>query len=405
MKTCGIVVEYNPFHNGHRYHIQAAKEKTGAEYMIAVMSGNFLQRGEPALVSKFYRAKMALLGGADIVVELPYAFSTQKADDFARGAVEILHALGCERICFGSESGHIDAFRNTLDFLKEKEAEYNELVKQYMAEGVSYPKASALAFSNLPSPKANVIDLSKPNNILGYHYLKAIDHLGITMVGETIRRIGSGYHDENLSSERISSATGIRKQLFADEQSLDSIRGQVPETTYFLLEEYREKFGTFARWENYWPFLKFRILQSTPEELKEIYEMEEGLENRIISAALYADGFQTFMERLKTKRYTWTRLQRVLTHVLTNTKKDEMKEASKKARYIRLLGANRKGRNYLRKKKEELTLPLISKLSGAPEALLKLDIRAGQIYSFGYPEPVREQLMKMDFQQPPVILE
>src|SRR5690606_23567066 len=178
------------------------------------MSGNFLQRGEPALVSKFTRTKMALLGGADLVVELPYAFSTQMAEVFARGAVQILSALGCESLCFGSESGNIEAFQKTLAFLKEFKIQYDELVKNYVKEGYSYPKANSLAYTNLPSSN-DLVDLTKPNNILGYQYVKAISDLELPMKATTIQRIGASFHDESLSEVKIASATGIRNALFS----------------------------------------------------------------------------------------------------------------------------------------------------------------------------------------------
>ncbi|MFL6557387.1 MAG: nucleotidyltransferase family protein, partial [Bacillus sp. (in: firmicutes)] len=150
MKAVGLIVEYNPFHNGHAYHLQASKEVTEADVVIAVMSGNFLQRGEPALVSKWQRTKMALLNGVDIVFELPYGFATQKAETFANGAVSILDATDTTSLCFGSESGDLSSFLQTIDFLDEKHSTFNENIKQYIDTGVSYPKALSLAFRQLP---------------------------------------------------------------------------------------------------------------------------------------------------------------------------------------------------------------------------------------------------------------
>ncbi|HHY20854.1 MAG TPA: nucleotidyltransferase, partial [Bacilli bacterium] len=167
MKAVGIVVEYNPFHNGHLYHLQQTKVKSGADIVIAIMSGSFLQRGEPALVSKHARTKMALRAGIDLVIELPYAFSTQKAETFARGAVLLLDALQASEVCFGSEAGDITPFEQLIDFLRDREAEFNEQLKHFLQEGCSYPKANALAFSSL-NPNKTMLDLSLPNNILGY---------------------------------------------------------------------------------------------------------------------------------------------------------------------------------------------------------------------------------------------
>src|SRR4051812_18291343 len=174
MKAVGIIVEYNPFHHGHAYHIKKAKETTGADLVIAAMSGNFLQRGEPALVSKWTRTEMALNGGVDLVFELPYSFAVQKADTFAKGAVSMLIAAGCDSICFGSESGNIEDFYHTYHFLKKHQLQYNHAIRQYMDQGNSYPKALSLAFQSLESTE-NIIDLSMPNNILGFQYVKAAE--------------------------------------------------------------------------------------------------------------------------------------------------------------------------------------------------------------------------------------
>jgi predicted nucleotidyltransferase len=167
MKAVGVIVEYNPFHNGHAYHLQAAKELAQADLAIAVMSGNFLQRGEPALISKWYRTRMALLNGVDIVLELPYRFATQKAETFANGAVTILDAIGCHSLCFGSESGDISSFFETVDYLDTHKERFDEKIKMNIKSGVSYPKALSLSFQSLSSPE-NILSLDKPNNILGF---------------------------------------------------------------------------------------------------------------------------------------------------------------------------------------------------------------------------------------------
>ena len=174
MKVVGVIVEYNPFHHGHAYHIKKAKEMTDADVVIAAMSGDFLQRGEPALVSKWTRTEMALLGGIDLVFELPYAFAVQKADTFANGAVSLLGAAGCDTICFGSESGTIDDFYQTYHFLNKNQALYNEGIQKYIELGNSYPKSLSLAFQEL-SPSDNLLDLTKPNNILGFQYVRAAE--------------------------------------------------------------------------------------------------------------------------------------------------------------------------------------------------------------------------------------
>ncbi|GLB61207.1 nucleotidyltransferase [Cytobacillus sp. NCCP-133] len=403
MDAVGVIVEYNPFHNGHAYHVEQAKMASGAEIAIAAMSGNFLQRGEPALVSKWKRTEMALKGGVDIVFELPYQFAGQQADIFASGAVSILDAAGCTSLCFGSESGNMDRFHQALSFLESHNSEYQSRVKFHLEKGCSYPKATSLAFNDI-NPENDLIDLSKPNNILGFQYLKAASNQKSSMKFLTVERKSAGYHDEQFSSDSIASATSIRKALFSDIGEINSIRQYVPDTSYRGLIEYKEHFGKFHQWEDYWPFLKYRLINLLPEQLKDIYEIEEGLEHRLLSAALRAETFQQFMEEIKTKRYTWTRLQRACIHILTNTSKDEMPSVPGKASYLRLLGMSNKGREYLNKQKADFALPLISRISSQLTDLLKLDIKASRVYALGVKGKHQQTLLHQEFKQPPIII-
>ncbi|MDQ0272385.1 nucleotidyltransferase [Cytobacillus purgationiresistens] len=403
MKAVGVVVEYNPFHNGHSYHLQEAKKHTDADVVIAVMSGNFLQRGEPALVSKWSRTKMALQAGCDIVIELPYQFATQQANSFASGAVSILEAIRCEYLCFGSESGDIGAFLDSIHFLEEQDSNYQQLVKKYIDQGNSYPKASSLAYQALAPDKA-LIDLTKPNNILGFQYIKAIQAQNTRMKPVTIGRKNADYHDEDFTSATIASATSLRKALFSHKGKLCDIQTYVPETTYEELNYYYSRFGLFHHWENYWPLLKYRLLHSTPDELRRVYEVEEGIENRFLHLAWQAESFKAFMEGLKTKRYTWTRLQRICVHILTNTLKEEMQSTHNTAEYLRLLGMTDKGREYLNKNKTKLDLPLISRITTRDQEKLALDIKASRIYALAGTKKVQQELLAQDFKQPPIII-
>lgn len=404
MKAVGVVVEYNPFHNGHAFHLQAAREASGADVVIAVMSGNFLQRGEPALVSKWHRTKMALYGGADIVFELPYKFAVQQAETFANGAVSILDAARCEFLCFGSESGDLSSFLQTVHFLDSNNTIYNEAIKRLMGTGISYPKALSLAFGQLANSE-HLLDLSKPNNILGFQYIRAIKDQKSAIKPLTVKRKNANYHDEHFASETIASATSIRKALFAKENKQISIQQFISEKTYALLKEYHLSYGLFHQWENYWNLLQYRLLQAEPDELREIYEVEEGLENRLRAAALSSDSFHGFMEKVKTKRYTWTRLQRVCVHILTNAKKQQMLNKPEKASYLRLLGMTNHGRDFLNKTKFDFGLPLVSRLSSAEEEDLLLDIKASRVYSLAIPYPNRSELLTQEYKQPPIYME
>ncbi|PKG22145.1 nucleotidyltransferase [Niallia nealsonii] len=402
MKAVGVIVEYNPLHNGHLYHIQKAKELTNADIVIAVMSGPFLQRGEPAVVSKWHRADMALQHGIDLVIELPYAFATQHAEIFAYGAVRLLDSLRCDYICFGSESGDIQSFYNAYSLLEENKTNYEQWLKAFMTEGNSYPKAASLAFLQLTEKKTAMLDLSKPNNMLGFQYVKAVCSLKLAIQLVTIARKDANYHDTYFSSETIASATSIRKQLFDAKSGIETITSYIPTHTNAILQAFQMEYGVYMQWENYWPYLKFRLLQIKANELSGIYEVEEGLEHRLLASIQKADSFHHFLTLVKTKRYTWTRLQRICTHVLTNTKKTDIKEMSEPT-YIRLLGSTASGRLYLKEKKKNFLLPVVSKLSSFQNQQIALDSKAAAIYSLGAPLSFQQKLTKLEYSQPPIM--
>lgn len=403
MKAVGVVVEYNPFHNGHFYHVEQSKILSGADVVIAVMSGPFLQRGEPALLSKWHRAKMALLGGVDIVFELPYAFATQKAEIFARGAIDILAAAGCDYVCFGSESGHIEDFYSTLRFIHSHQDPYDHLIKKNMDQGMSYPRATSSAFQEL-SPSSEMMDLSKPNNILGFQYIRAIEELNLSLTPLTVARKNAGYHDPELSTTHIASATSIRKSIFSDDGQLSDLFSYIPSTTYTELVAFEKEFGHFLQWEDFWPFLQYRILTTDKCELARIYEVEEGIENRILQMVDKANSFSEFMTLLKTKRYTWTRLQRLCVHILTNTNKEQMKALSDRPSYLRLLGMTDLGRQHLNKWKKQSSLPIISRIASYKGKEIELDIKAAKTYTLGLKTVNRQNTLSLEYRQAPLFI-
>lgn len=398
MKAVGLVVEYNPFHNGHQYHLHTSKNETNADVVIAVMSGSFLQRGEPALVSKWTRTEMALRGGADLVFELPYVYCTQHAEHFAYGAILLLEAAGCDTFCFGSEQGKIEPFLSLYQLMKEKKAEYDQYVVKYISEGNSYPKASSLAFYELVSDVLDLPDLTKPNNILGFQYVKAaLDH-SFRIKPCTIRRIHSDYHDQELPDQPIASATSIRKALMR-QQDLESTSYYLPSESFLLLRSY----GEFHDWEKYWPLLKYKIMSSSTDELEAIYEAEEGIQYRMKENVLEASSFNEFVSKVKTKRYTWTRIQRLCVHILNHVKKEQMKSAMNQNSYLRILGMTEKGRKYLNLNKKKIELPLISRISSVQHLGLELDISSAFIHSLALDFPSQKKLRKREF-QPPIFL-
>ncbi|MFD1705778.1 nucleotidyltransferase [Siminovitchia sediminis] len=401
MKSVGVIAEYNPFHNGHLYHLNQSKAMTGSDIVIVAMSGNFLQRGEPAIVSKWTRAKMALNAGADVVVEIPYPFAVQKAEIFASGSVAILDALHCQSICFGSESGTIHSFYKTVDFLEKNQDTYNQYIRHFIKQGVSYPKALALAFGAL-GKKEDTVDLTRPNNILGYHYIHAANRLNSDIHFYTVKRHTAEHDDDHIHDDQIASATSIRK-LIRENGHLESIRPYIPETTYAEMEAYYQSYLHWHEWEDYWPYLQYRLLTMNEDEMNNMYDIEVGLPYRLQKAAEKSSSFRSFMERVKTKRYTWTRLQRICVHILTNTTKKDMETAGNKPQYIRLLGISAGGRAYLNKVKKDVSLPIVSTVSSFPEDLLRLDRKAALVYSQALSETKRDRLFTLEYAQPPIM--
>ncbi|MFC7372058.1 nucleotidyltransferase [Fictibacillus iocasae] len=375
MNACGVVVEHNPFHNGHYYHLQEARKQTGADCIIACMSGNFLQRGEPAILSKWIRTEMALLGGADLVIELPYPFATSHAERFAFGSISLLEAAGAETFCFGSESGKLDDFLSTM---KEFERSHNQLdskISSYMNKGFSYPKSNAMALTETMVNSS--LDMSAPNNILGFEYVKAARLHGLAIKPHTIKRINANYHDTDLGAGNIASATAIRKALFT---AKDTIRAYIPETTASLMDRSAVEWHSMS-WERLYPYFKYKVLTATKEKLCSFYQVEEGLENRIMNCVKKAETFEEYMTLLKTKRYTWTRLQRASLHIFADAGKEQMKSLLRSPPpYLRVLGMSETGRKYISHHKKLSPLPIITTLSKYSHKMLDLEVRTSSAY-------------------------
>ncbi|MFB4162555.1 nucleotidyltransferase [Alteribacillus sp. JSM 102045] len=403
MKALGLIVEYNPFHNGHAYHLHSSKIKTNADVVICVMSGYFLQRGEPALMPRRERTMMALQGGADLVIELPYIFSSQHASWFARGAVSVLDHLGADVLCFGSEHGDIEPFLQLLYFLQANDEIYNQYIKQFIREGCSYPKAASLAFLKL-DPDKQWPDLSQPNNILGYHYIRAVHELGSSIKPETIPRTKAGFHDQQVSDKAIASATSIRRSLIELEKSPAEIAHTMPKTTRTQMEMYLKDNTSFVHWEHYFPALQAKTLTLPPSFLEQIYEAEEGLHHRFRSLIKKHNTFESFMSALKTKRYTWTRLQRLAVQILTSTTKTEADEAliHQQADHIRILGMNETGQSYLSRIKKQVDLPMFTNLPKQKTPQQKLDERAALAYYCPLSTSQRVAKWQEEYQLPPV---
>lgn len=387
MKVVGIVAEYNPFHNGHLYQINKAKELTKAEIVVVVMSGNFLQRGEPAFVDKWVRTQMALTGGVDLIIELPVAFSAQPADYFAYGAIQILEQFQVDAISFGAENGTSDDFKEAGKIAVDYEKEINEKFSQG-AKTKTYAEKMQDAILSLN--QSFPIDLTEPNNQLGFAYAKEIYRQNPNVFIQRINRIESSYHQPDLNEEGlISSATSIRNAVLNNEK----ISKYIPLNAQKIFSD-----SVYIRWEDYWKFLQYRILTSSISDLQQIYQMEEGIEYRIKEVAKESISFMDFITRLKPKHFTRARLKRLCTYILLNISKEEMKEEMKEVHALHLLGFSKKGQQYLNQIKRDLKYPLLSKIDQKTKNHWRLDIRAGEVYRLAD----AKQLAEQDFKRNPV---
>lgn len=373
MKIVGLITEYNPFHNGHEYHIQKAKDLTGADAVIVVMSGDFVQRGEPAIMPKHLRAKMALHEGASLVLELPVCFATGSAEQFAYGGVSLLNSLGCvDSICFGSECGDIDSLQKVAKILSDEPDDYRTVLQKYLKSGHSFPAAREMALEEV-YPNEHFSNLVKePNNILGIEYIKALYRLKSAMIPYTIKRISSNYHDEELA-DIYSSATAIRTCI--GEGSFEQLEGQVPDFTLNLLREHRNKrYPIYVN--DFSMLLKYRLLNETKASLLDYADMSEELANRIIHQRNLFLSFEQFCDILKTKEVTYSRISRALLHILLDIKKCDCEEIP----YARVLGFRKDATNVMKTIKKQGDIPLVTKLSAFSHPMLEKDIYAANLY-------------------------
>ena len=329
----GLIVEYNPFHNGHLHHIQEIDRLFEDNIKIAVMSGDYVQRGEPSLINKFEKTKIALLQGVDIVIELPAFYSTQSAEIFAKSSVNLLNKLSCSHIVFGSESNDLDKLKRIATISLTKEFELS--LRGFLAEGFSYPTA----FS-----KALFDEKLGSNDILALEYLKAIKSTNSKIEPYSIQREKTGYYDDK--KDNFSSATYIRKILLGNEKKenkLNKIKNLVPEFSYKILEE---NFGVFSCLSDFYDLIKYNIIKNH-SELKNIQDLEIGLENRLYKYSLENLSFEDFFNEVLTKRITISRLQRILLHSLFNLTENITEKVKNRVPFVKILGFSTKGQKYL----------------------------------------------------------
>ena len=358
MKKIGLICEYNPFHNGHLYHIEKTKELYPDSILILVLSTCFTQRGNISILTKEEKTEISLKYGIDLVVELPFIFSTQSADIFAKGAISILKELGCDTLVFGSESNDIDKLKEIAN-IQLNNSLYDDLVKSYLDDGVNYPTAMSNAIKDISD-----LDIGTPNDLLGLSYVKEIIRQDTDIIPITIQRTND-FHDEELNN-KIVSATAIRKALDEDKD----IKDNVP----CLVYEYLKNKNNL----NFYNYLKYKII-TEGNDISKYQTVDEGIENRIINYIDKCKDLDSLIDRVKTKRYTYNKISRMLIHILTSFTKEEALD--KELHYIRVLGFNDKGKEYLNGIKKNVKVPIITNIKKKDEELLEINIRTEKIYS------------------------
>lgn len=406
MKIVGLITEYNPFHNGHLYHIKEAKRITGADAAVVVMSGDYVQRGTPAIMPKRLRTEMALKCGAAAVFELPVCYATGSAEYFALGAVSFLEKLGIvDAVCFGCECSSLQVLQRTADILLEEPQPYRSALRKHLREGKSFPSARQEALTEYTEQEGISFVLNDPNNILGIEYLKALKKLNSSITPFAIQRRGAHYHDRNLNTT-FSSASAIRSLLAYSGSSLRTDRSggsfentplsgilgeledQVPSSCLELLSDFhRVQYPVYQN--DFSLILKYKLLNKTPDMLLRYMDVSLELANRICSQLNNFFNYKQFCELLKTRDVTQTRINRALLHIMLGIKKKNVQEYIDNGCnfYARLLGVRKGSEKILSAIAKKGELPLLAQLSQTQDLsplgqrMLRHDILASNLYT------------------------
>ncbi len=391
-RVLGIIAEYNPFHNGHLYHIAKSKEETGAQYVVAVISGNFVQRGNTSIVNKWTKARMALLNGADLVIELPTVYSISSAENFAEGAIKILNSLGIvDTLSFGMEAKDISTLNNIANVLYSEPKEYVTILSHELKKGNSFPKArenALMMYLNDIKRYANI--MAGSNNILGIEYLKALKRTKSTINPVGIKREKVLYNDKYIVDE-FASATAIRKMLMT--KQLGDISKVMPRNSYLLLGEELKKGHYVIDISRFEKEIIYNLRRMSIEDIAKLPDVSEGLENSIKNAADSCNTIEELINIVKSKRFTQTRIQRILLYSLLGITKKQMDISRKTVPYVRVLGFNNKGKELI---SEMMRLnPKLNVITSVKKyidtvanrnlkEMLETDILATNVYTLGY---------------------
>lgn len=380
MSSVGIICEYNPFHNGHLYHIKKVKEMFPNSPIILVMSGNFTQRGIPSIVNKWDKTKLALQYGVDLVIELPFIFASQSADIFAKGSIELLKELKVTDIVFGSESNSLKDFINLAN-IQLNNKEYDNKVKDYLDKGINYPTAMAKALKDISN-----YTIDTPNDLLGLSYTKEIVRQNANINIHPIKRT-VGFHD-TIENDSFASASLIRNKILNKE----SINTLVPNKVKNIIDNTNLHFI-----DDYYSLLKYKIL--TDNNIEKYLTVDEGIENKIYKHIIKSENICELINSIKTKRYTYNKIQRMLTHILCNFTKEEAKNINNE--YIRILGFSNIGKKYLNKIKKELKLPIIFNYKNRISKILDIEFRTTCVYASILNEKDKINLIEKELKEKP----
>lgn len=376
MIISAIISEFNPIHSGHEYLIKKTRNDIKSDAIVAIMSGNFVQRGEPAFIDKYIRAKMAILSGIDLVIELPVVFSTSSAENFAFGAIKCLNSLSViDFLSFGSESGDLEFLSTVSDLLNNETSLFKAKLKEYLSTGLSFAKSRSNAIHDFLN-----IDFNGSNDILAVEYLKALYKTDSKIVPSTIKRLGENYNSTGTSGIFLS-ATGIRSSYVAT-KSVERFQDKIPFDAFNLLNQYL-KFNDTSSFDDMYPFIKYKTMADNQNCFKDFEDVDEGLDNLLFKSIINSDDMNYILKNSKSKRYALSRIKRILTKFFLNIKKSDLEfSKNEEIKNLKILAFNEKGREVLKKIKVNSDVNMLTKYyRHFDDSLLNHDLIASKCYS------------------------
>ena len=382
----GIIAEYNPFHNGHLYHIEEAKKQSNADIVVAVISGNFTQRGNTALVNKWERAKMAINEGCDLVIELPTVYSTSSAENFAQGAIKILKQVGVTSISFGIEQDNIESLKNIADLLFYEPKELSQLIKEELRKGLSFPKARENAIVKYFKDEKYRRIISFSNNILAIEYLKAIKKYKLHADVIGIKRKEVSYNSKKIS-KGYASATAIRQLLI--QNKIQEVKNVVPNTTYRILQENIKEGKYVFDLSKFEKIIIYKLRHMETKQINDIADVTEGLENLLKTSSEKTNNIFELIDMCKSKRYTQTKIQRILIYILLDITKKDIENSKKIIPYVRILGMTNIGKKIIKNINSKKIITSVKKFEDMNKnkilnRMIEIDKKATDIYTLEY---------------------